>query len=225
MQNRKLVKVLIGTWAIATILLFIGLIVQMALPTLFKKWKYIEMLLDINQSMILTLLTLFIVSILAIVFVDKPSKMNKFSHRISKSKPAMMLITVLSMVICLLLVFGNYSTIASSVIQSNSVQTIKGKVEKVQSVSLSSSGKVVKYATVVDSDGKHYKLVPDRNLSPMAMNKNDKAVIDYIPTKNAIPKEADGKVLGYAAQYYDTSNENIKGILEDVIPESKLDKN
>lgn len=224
MKNRKLIKILIGTWAVTTVLIFVGLIVQMALPTILKKAKYIEMLFDEKQSIILALISLIVTYGLVFMYSSSSTKIQKYSVKISKRKPTMILVTAFSVFICLLFVLIDYSTIARSVIYSNNVENIEGTVEKVQSVSLSSNGKVVNLVTVADSNGKKYKLVPDKNLMPPPLHKNDKAVIDYVPSKNSTPKQADGKVLGYKAQSYNESKEEIRGILEDIEKESELDK-
>lgn len=217
MKNEKATKVLIGIWSVTTALIFIGLIVQMALPKIFKNSEFMETLFNEKQSIILVTIALFVTYLLFFVFTTKIGSIENYANKISNKKPIMIIATAASVIFCLMFILMDYSTIASSVIASNNVKTLDGKVEKIQSKTYNNSDEIATIVTVVDSNGQKHKMVPKRDVHLISVFKGSKVHFDYVDLKNFSPKaKVDGTILGYETVSSDDKNEqeeNVKGIL------------
>ncbi|MFG0934611.1 hypothetical protein ACF91D_28565 [Staphylococcus sp. 231237_7MaSpsaltlick] len=218
MNRRKTTNILIGIWGITTALIFIGLIAQMALPKVFKNAKYMEMLFDVKQSIILGAIALIVLYVLIFVFTTNVESVKNYANKVRNKKPIMMLAMIVSIVFCLMFILIDYSTIASSVITSNNVKTLDGKVEKIQTKSLTDSGKTVTMVSVVDSNGERHKMVPNSNVHFMSVFKDSKVHFDYVDNTISSSKgKVDGTILGYdtvAGDEVKKYGEKIDGILK-----------
>lgn len=215
MNNKKLTNVLIGVWGITSALIIVGLIVQMALPNILKNNEYMEMLFDVKQSLILALISVIITYFLLFVTTTQIEKVQRYTKKIVSKKPIVIVVSAFSIFFCLIFILMDYTTIASSVITSNNVKTLDGKVEKIQSKTLDNSDEVITMVTVVDSNGKKYKMVPKSDIQLMSVFKGSKVHFDYVDTPNMKP---DGTILGYETVVSDDTKEqkeNIKGILNE----------
>lgn len=215
MNNKKLTNVLIGVWGITSALIIIGLIVQMALPNILKNNEYMEMLFDVKQSLILALISVIITYFLLFVTTTQIEKVQRYTKKIISKKAIVIVVSAFSIFFCLIFILMDYTTIASSVITSNNVKTLDGKVEKIQSKTVNNSDEVTTVVTVVDSNGKKYKMVPKSDVHLISVFKGSKVHFDYVATPNLKP---DGTILGYEKVVSDDKKEqkeNIKGILNE----------
>lgn len=126
----------------------------------------------------------------------------------------MMLVTIFSIIFCLLFVLLDYSTIAKGIVASNNVKTLDGKVEKIQSKTLSKSDEIVTMVTVVDSNGEKHKMLPKRDVNLISVFKDSKVHLDYVDSKSMSSKyNTDGTILGYETVASDEKKASVDGIL------------
>lgn len=203
MKDRKWISNLCLIWGITTIILMIGLLIQSLLPSILKKYDYLEMLLDINfDSLIILALSVCITIILVFIITNHSSLVEKIISELSKRKPIRIIITSISIVLCLLIVLIEVSSISSGVLNAKNVKTLHGKVSSVDSISQKSSGDIAKVVTIEDSEGKEQKFIANSKLEQLDTNKKDKIVIDYVPKKftpSPNEKVADGMIMGYTS--------------------------
>lgn len=218
MNHKKTTNILIGIWGVTSVLICIGFVAQMLLPKVFKNAKYMEMLFDEKQSIILGAIALIVTYVLVFVFSTNVESVKNYANKVRNKKPIMMLAMILSIVFCLMFILIDYSTIARSVITSNNVKTLDGKVEKIQSKSLTHSGQTVTMFSVVDSNGETHKMVPNSNVHLMSVFKDSKVHFDYVDNKTSSSKgKVDGTILGYdtvAGDEVKEYGEKIDGILK-----------
>lgn len=202
-ENEKWVNRLLFTWLITTLLLVIGYFVQDILPSVLKKYDYIELLLRDKNTLFALCISAFISLVLIFVVIVGSEKTKDYANKVFERKGIIITTTIISMVICFLFVLIPIGTITSGVVNAKDVQTIDGKVEKVATASIETNGKVVKVITVIDSKGKEYKLTPSDRLESLGVSKNDRVVVDYCPTTSQGVsneyKSTDGIVMGYKA--------------------------
>lgn len=199
MENLKWQTNLLKFWGFTTFLLGIGFLIQSTLPSIFKKYDYMEMLVH-GKDISIPLVISFIISLgISFVMFSNSDKVSKYNDKLFKRKSIKIAITLISVVLCLLFVLMEFATITSNVVSAKNVESIEGKVDKVYSVSEKSSGKVFKVALISDSNGKQHKFVPSNDLETLDVSKKDKVSIDYLPSKYAPVKKVDGMIMGYEA--------------------------
>ncbi|WP_193018653.1 hypothetical protein [Staphylococcus equorum] len=190
---------LMKIWGFTTLLLGIGLLIQEILPSILKKYDYMEMFVDFTDISILLVISLGIFLLVSFVALNNSNKMSKYREKLIKGKSIKVGITLISFIFCLLFLLVEVATITSNVISAKNVESVEGKVDKVYSISEKTSGKVYKAAVISDSDGKQHKFVPSNDLETLDVSKKDKVSIDYLPSKYAPVKKVDGMIMGYEA--------------------------
>lgn len=202
MEHRKWVNNLLKLWCITSIILGVGVLLEIILPAVLKNYGYLEMILDTKESIIPLVISGIVFLVLAFAYLDDSVKTQKYTNKVAKRKPVRLIISVLSSIFCMLFIFVESFTIASSVTSAKNVETLEGKVDKVYSISEKPSGKVDKVALISDSNGKKHKFVPSKEIESLDINKNDEISLDYIPSKYApakIGEITDGIIMGYKA--------------------------
>lgn len=190
-------------WIITSLILAVFLGIQCALPMIFKKNEYLDMLLDQDLNFTALLISVVVSLILVFLSLSDKTEIQKFTNNFFEAKPTKRWLYTVSIIVCVMVVLVGVGSITSSVVNAKSVERLEGKVSKVEKTSLKSNGEVVKFITVKDSKGKQYQLVPSAKIETLDVNDREKVKIDYIPNdkdQKQYGKPIDGIIVGYAAR-------------------------
>lgn len=211
MTNNKWVNLLIYTWIIAPILIIIGCLVQTWLPELNSEYRYMGWMNHGKYNFIIMFIALLIaVAMLGTVTMSTDKEKDLIKKYFGKKRiiiPA----TLISILICFLFVFAKWETTVSDAVQAKSVETMHGKVEKIQSKTKMDEGArirnmhIITKMTIVDSNGKHHQLLTsdliknDAAYQSRHVQKNDDITVEYIPYKKTSSQgKSEGRVLNFS---------------------------
>lgn len=140
--------------------------------------------------------------VLAFIITNHSSIVESSINDLSKRKSISIIISTVSIVLCLLIILIEASSISSGILNAKNVKTLEGTVSSINSISQKSSGEVAKEITIIDSKGKEQKFIANSKLEKLDTNKKDKIVIDYVPKKftpSPNTKVADRIIMGYTS--------------------------
>ncbi|MDU0936923.1 MAG: hypothetical protein E7A88_00095 [Dermabacter sp.] len=113
-------------------------------------------------------------------------------------KPLFNIAKLITYVCCVLFVLATISTLTIAFLNAKNVDSINGKVNKVQKTSSNTNGTTKQIITVEDSANNKFKLYPSDKIENFSVNKGDKIKIDYLPSA-PMKSKANGTIIGYSS--------------------------
>ncbi|WP_145392495.1 hypothetical protein [Staphylococcus epidermidis] len=184
-------KIWCGTFLISGIVFLIQELVIM-----FANEKtYLPLLFERNT--INSILVISLIITIALSFISTNQYINNYIKN-NNVKYLLIIAKFITYVCCVLFILTTISTVTIAFLNAKNVDSINGKVNKVQKVSSNKNGTTVQVITVEDSSNNKLRLYPSNKIKNFSVNKGDKIKIDYLPSA-PLKSKANGTILGYSS--------------------------
>lgn len=207
-KQKKWIENIFMMWLITLAIAGIGFLAQQLLPIIFKKDKYMEMVMNEKDTIIIIVICGLISIAIAFIFIteNKSTQIQEYVEQVSQKKSNRIIGTVFSVFFCTILSLIVITSVISGVVTAKNVKTVSGTVDNVVSATSESNGAIAKMIVVKDSDGKKHRFYKNSYLDDIDVSRKDNITLDYVKTAKQEPKSIDGDALGYVAHTKDTKS-------------------
>ena len=205
-KQKKWIENIFMMWLITLVIAGIGFLAQQLLPIIFKKDKYMEMVMNEKDTIIIIVICGLISIAIAFVKETKSAQIQEYVEQVSQKKSNRFVGTVFSVFFCGILSLIVITSVISGVVTAKNVKTVSGTVDNVVSATSESNGAIAKMIVVKDSDGKKHRFYKNSYLDDIDVSRKDNITLDYVKTAKQEPKSIDGDALGYVAHTKDTKS-------------------
>lgn len=207
-KQKKWIENIFMMWLITLVIAGIGFLAQQLLPIIFKKDKYMEMVMNEKDTIIIIVICGLISIAIAFIFIteNKSTQIQEYVEQVSQKKSNRIIGTVFSVFFCTILSLIVITSVISGVVTAKNVKTVSGTVDNVVSATSESNGAIAKMIVVKDSDGKKHRFYKNSYLDDIDVSRKDNITLDYVKTAKQEPKSIDGDALGYVSYNKDTKS-------------------
>lgn len=205
-KQKKWIENIFMMWLITLVIAGIGFLAQQLLPIIFKKDKYMEMVMNEKHTIVIIVICALISIAIAFVTETKSAQIQEYVEQVSQKKSNRFVGTVFSVFFCGILSLIVITSVISGVVTAKNVKTVSGTVDNVVSATSESNGAIAKMIVVKDSDGKKHRFYKNSYLDDIDVSRKDDITLDYVKTAKQEPKSIDGDALGYVAHTKDTKS-------------------
>lgn len=208
MKNKqtKWIERMFIMWLFTLLIAIIGGLAQLVFPMVFKKDKYMEMVMNLKDTVFVMVISIIVCILLYVATQSKSKYIQGYVNNISKKKSDRVLYTGISAIFCIGLSLIAITSVISGVVTAKNVKTMHGKVDNIISTTSSKNGEVYKILVVKDADGKKHRFYKNRNLDALDVNIKDDITLDYVKTNNHDMKMSEGNVMGYVSHTKNTKS-------------------
>lgn len=196
MQYNKSLLKMFKVWCVTLFISGVVFLIQEIVVMFASEKTYLPLLFERKTITSILVISLIVTTALAIISTNQ--YVNKYikNHNV---KTISIVTKLLTYICCVFFVLITISTLTIAFLNAKNVDSINGKVDKVQKVSSNTDGTTVQVITVEDSSNNKLKLYPSKKLENFNVNKNDNVKIDYLPSA-PLKSKANGTILGYSSQ-------------------------
>ncbi|HDG9757025.1 hypothetical protein [Staphylococcus epidermidis] len=196
MQYNKSLLKMFKVWCVTLFISGVAFLIQEIVVMFASEKTYLPLLFERKTITSILVISLIVTTALAIISTNQ--YVNKYikNHNV---KTISIVTKLLTYICCVFFVLITISTLTIAFLNAKNVDSINGKVDKVQKVSSNTDGTTVQVITVEDSSNNKLKLYPSNKLENFNVNKNDNVKIDYLPSA-PLKSKANGTILGYSSQ-------------------------
>lgn len=198
MKEKKFQRKLIIVWTVTTLIVFVLNMAQEILPIIFRSHKYMDMLMERENTLIPLIICLVVLIAFGLVAMPKKTNIQDSINVMSKKKSNRFIVMAISLLLCVSFILVGLVSVVAGVSNTMNVKNINGTVENVISTSDEKNGEVYTLITVKDSKGKTYNLEKSSHLDGLNTNKKDKIKLNYTKSIDS-NKISDGYILGYTS--------------------------
>ncbi|HAC5789050.1 TPA_asm: hypothetical protein GZX72_14595 [Listeria monocytogenes] len=184
-------------------LLAFGIMSKYLVNTIVEVLNLNDYLSFFYESESLSILAYILIVILICLFLSlldsEDSTSFNFRLNIDRNKILRYFITFVISISCLFFLLLHFYTLTTTIVRTNSVSSMNGKVDRVVTVSDKLTGDERKRITIVDNDGKKHDFTRFKQLESFEANKGDTVEIDYIPNREKSLKLT-GDIVGYKSK-------------------------
>lgn len=195
MKYNKSLFTLFKIWCFTFLISGIVFLIQEIVIIFASEKTYLPLLFErntINSIMIISLIVT-----IALSFISTNQYINNYIKN-NNVKPLFNIAKLITYVCCVLFVLATISTLTIAFLNAKNVDSINGKVNKVQKTSSNTNGTTKQIITVEDSANNKFKLYPSDKIENFSVNKGDKIKIDYLPSA-PMKSKANGTIIGYSS--------------------------
>ncbi|EWJ87748.1 TPA: hypothetical protein PET91_002524 [Staphylococcus aureus] len=186
MKYNKLLKI----WLLTLFVLGIIYGIQIIIKDFFSE-NYLGLFMNYKQTLFSLVFSTAIFIFVAFTLFSKNS--DKYVETLRQNNLYSFL-KVISYIICAVLIGINLLNVVGSFYENKNVNTINGKVSKIQKISDKTSGRTIQVVTIIDTHNKKHMFIPSEKIKNFNVDKKDKVEFDYLPQKKEKNK---GVIVGY----------------------------
>ncbi|HEA0121293.1 TPA: hypothetical protein RU530_002416 [Staphylococcus aureus] len=187
--NKSLAK-LLKIWLLTLFILGIIYGIQIIIKDFFSE-NYLGLFMNDKQTLFSLVFSTAIFIFVAFTLFSKNS--DKYVETLRQNNLYSFL-KVISYIICAVLIGINLLNVVGSFYENKNVNTINGKVSKIQKISDKTSGRTIQVVTIIDTHNKKHMFIPSEKIKNFNVDKKDKVEFDYLPQKKEKNK---GVIVGY----------------------------
>lgn len=187
--NKSLAK-LLKIWLLTLFILGIIYGIQIIIKDFFNE-NYLGLFMNDKQTLFSLVFSTAIFIFVAFTLFSKNS--DKYAETLRQNNLYSFL-KVISYIICAVLIGINLLNVVGSFYENKNVNTINGKVSKIQKISDKTSGRTIQVVTIIDTHNKKHMFIPSEKIKNFNVDKKDKVEFDYLPQKKEKNK---GVIVGY----------------------------
>lgn len=186
MKYNKLLKI----WLLTLFVLGIIYGIQIIIKDFFSE-NYLGLFMNYKQTLFSLVFSTAIFIFVAFTLFSKNS--DKYVETLRQNNLYSFL-KVISYIICAVLIGINLLNVVGSFYENKNVNTINGKVSKIQKISDKTSRRTIQVVTIIDTHNKKHMFIPSEKIKNFNVDKKDKVEFDYLPQKKEKNK---GVIVGY----------------------------
>ncbi|HCY6246202.1 TPA: hypothetical protein O2P85_002510 [Staphylococcus aureus] len=195
MKYNKSLFTLFKIWCFTFLISGIVFLIQEIVIIFASEKTYLPLLFERNTINSILVISLIVTIALSIITTNQ-YVINYIKN--NNVKTLLIFTKLITYAFCVLFVLATISTVTIAFLNAKNVDSISGKVDKVQKVSSNTDGTTVQVITVEDSSNNKLRLYPSKKLKNFDVNKNDNVKIDYLPSA-PLKSKANGTILGYSS--------------------------
>ncbi|HDD6445802.1 TPA: hypothetical protein PBD83_002653 [Staphylococcus aureus] len=195
MKYNKSLFTLFKIWCFTFLISGIVFLIQEIVIIFASEKTYLPLLFERNTINSILVISLIVTIALSIITTNQ-YVINYIKN--NNVKTLLIFTKLITYAFCVLFVLATMSTVTIAFLNAKNVDSISGKVDKVQKVSSNTDGTTVQVITVEDSSNNKLRLYPSKKLKNFDVNKNDNVKIDYLPSA-PLKSKANGTILGYSS--------------------------
>lgn len=195
MKYNKSLFTLFKIWCFTFLISGIVFLIQEIVIIFASEKTYLPLLFERNTINSILVISLIVTIALSIIMTNQ-YVINYIKN--NNVKTLLIFTKLITYAFCVLFVLATISTVTIAFLNAKNVDSISGKVDKVQKVSSNTDGTTVQVITVEDSSNNKLRLYPSKKLKNFDVNKNDNVKIDYLPSA-PLKSKANGTILGYSS--------------------------
>ncbi|HDE8062668.1 TPA: hypothetical protein PD115_002497 [Staphylococcus aureus] len=195
MKYNKSLFTLFKIWCFTFLISGIVFLIQEIIIIFASEKTYLPLLFERNTINSILVISLIVTIALSIIMTNQ-YVINYIKN--NNVKTLLIFTKLITYAFCVLFVLATISTVTIAFLNAKNVDSISGKVDKVQKVSSNTDGTTVQVITVEDSSNNKLRLYPSKKLKNFDVNKNDNVKIDYLPSA-PLKSKANGTILGYSS--------------------------
>lgn len=195
MKYNKSLFTLFKIWCFTFLISGIVFLIQEIVIIFASEKTYLPLLFERNTINSILVISLIVTIALSIITTNQ-YVINYIKN--NNVKTLLIFTKLITYAFCVLFVLATMSTVTIAFLNAKNVDSISGKVDKVQKVSSNTDGTTVEVITVEDSSNNKLRLYPSKKLKNFDVNKNDNVKIDYLPSA-PLKSKANGTILGYSS--------------------------
>ncbi|HBM8065502.1 TPA: hypothetical protein L0X42_002466 [Staphylococcus aureus] len=195
MKYNKSFFTLFKIWCFTFLISGIVFLIQEIIIIFASEKTYLPLLFERNTINSILVISLIVTIALSIIMTNQ-YVINYIKN--NNVKTLLIFTKLITYAFCVLFVLATISTVTIAFLNAKNVDSISGKVDKVQKVSSNTDGTTVQVITVEDSSNNKLRLYPSKKLKNFDVNKNDNVKIDYLPSA-PLKSKANGTILGYSS--------------------------
>lgn len=176
--NKSLAK-LLKIWLLTLFVLGIIYGIQIIIKDFFSE-NYLGLFMNDKQTLFSLVFSTAIFIFVAFTLFSKNS--DKYVETLRQNNLYSFL-KVISYIICAVLIGINLLNVVGSFYENKNVNTINGKVSKIQKISDKTSGRTIQVVTIIDTHNKKHMFMPSEKVKNFNVDKKDKVEFDYLPQK------------------------------------------
>ena len=195
MKYNKSLFTLFKIWCFTFLISGIVFLIQEIVIIFASEKTYLPLLFE--RKTITSILVILLIVTTALAIISTNQYVNKYikNHNV---KTISIVAKLLTYICCVLFVLATISTLTIAFLNAKNVDSINGKVNKVQKTSSNTNGTTKQIITVEDSSNNKFRLYPSDKIENFSVNKGDKIKIDYLPSA-PIKSKANGTIIGYSS--------------------------
>lgn len=195
MKYNKSLFTLFKIWCFTFLISGIVFLIQEIVIIFASEKTYLPLLFERNTINSILVISLIVTIALSIITTNQ-YVINYIKN--NNVKTLLIFTKLITYAFCVLFVLATISTVTIAFLNAKNVDSISGKVDKVQKVSSNTDGTTVQVITVEDSSNNKLRLYPSKKLKNFDVNKNDNVKIDYLPSA-PLKSKANGTILGFSS--------------------------
>lgn len=195
MKYNKSLFTLFKIWCFTFLISGIVFLIQEIVIIFASEKTYLPLLFERNTINSILVISLIVTIALSIITTNQ-YVINYIKN--NNVKTVLIFTKLITYAFCVLFVLATISTITIAFLNAKNIDSINGKVDKVQKVSSNTDGTTVQVITVEDSANNKFKLYPSKKIKNFSVNKGDKIKIDYLPSA-PLKSKVNGTILGYSS--------------------------
>ncbi|NMK54027.1 hypothetical protein [Staphylococcus capitis] len=188
--NKSLAK-FFKIWLVTLLVLGVIYGAQIIIQDFFSDNNYLGMFMD--DKFTLYSLVFSTVILVFVVFTLSSKNSDKYVETLRQNNLYSFL-KIISYIICAVLIGINLLNVVGGFYENKNVNTINGKVSKIQKISDKTSGRTIQVVTIIDTHNKKHMFMPSEKIKNFNVDKKDKVEFDYLPQKKEKNK---GVIVGY----------------------------
>lgn len=205
-KQKKWIENVFMMWFVTLAIAVIGVGTQMLLPKIFKNDKYMELVMDKKDNIVIIAISLVICIVIAFIMQSQSTQLQGYVEQVSQKKAIKIISITFSAFFCLILSLFVILSIITSVDTAKHVKTLSGKVDNIISTTDETDGEVYKMLVVKDSKGKKYHFYKSDHLDDIDVSRKEDITLDYVKQPKHKAKNLDGDVLGYTSLTQNTNS-------------------